>query len=170
MGLGIPIIDAIINLGGTVADKIWMDKGEKEKLEFSKEQFVEQIKLAVKQLDQAGELAEMEMVFKESQAQRDYVQDQFGTAEQMKSFFIGRVILLGRASIRWIITGFAMWQTYQIMNIVLTPQVITALSTGVLSAGAVWLVSLLVSAVVGIPLFYVSGISIEKLLKVRGII
>ena len=170
MGIGIPIIDKILDVGNTVVDKIWMDKGEKERLEFSKEELAQQVKLAIGKMKQDGELAELELMFKESQAQRDYAQGQFGMASDLKDFFLGRVILLGRASIRWIITGFAMWQTYRIVNIVLTEDMILMISRGAVDGSAIWLVALIVTAIVGIPLFYVSGISIEKLLKVRGVI
>jgi len=170
MSLGIPLVDTIIEAGMKVADKIWMDKSEKEKLEFDKAQFVAQVKLTVAKMEQDGELAKIEAAFRESQAQRDYAHQQFGTALDLKDFIIGRIILLGRASIRWVITGFAMWQTYRIVNIVLTDDVIVALSKGTLSGSSIWLISLLVAAIVGVPLFYVSGISIEKLLKVRGVI
>lgn len=166
----IPIIDTIIKAGEKIADKIWMDKEAKEKLEFTKEQFISQINFNLNKLEQEGELKKIEGVFKESQAQRDYANNQFGTAAILKNFGIGQAILLGRASIRWIITGFAMWQCHRIVTFILTNDVIEGLGKGTMGTAAIWLVGLLICMIVGIPLFYVAGISIEKLFKSRGII
>jgi len=166
----IPIIDAVIKAGTKIADKFWMDKSEKETLEFTKAQFIEQMKFAVKQLDQSGELAELELIFRESQAQRDYQIKMFGSAEALKDFLVGRVILLGRASIRWVIVGFAAWQTKRIVGIVLTDDVIKALIDNKLGIQGMWLVTILVVLIVAIPLAYVTGASVEKILKSRGVI
>jgi hypothetical protein len=170
MGLGLPLIDAISATVGKITDKIWMDKGEKEKLEFTKNELFVNAKLAVSKLEQEGELSELELVFKESQAQRDYAKDQFGSAKVLKDFFLGRIILFGRASIRWVITGFAMWQAHRMVTHILTEEVMKNLAAGNLSTSAVWVIGMLVTMIIGIPLFYVAGISIEKLFKSRGLI
>ena len=52
----------------------------------------------------------------------------------------------------------------------LTPEIMTALAGGTLQGNMAWLVLLLVIVIAGIPLSYVTGTSIEKLLKARGVI
>lgn len=164
------IVSALSNTVGKVLDKFWMNKSDKEKLEFSKEELLQSMKLKVFEMAQDGEFKKIEQEFRESQAQRDYAQAQFGTADILSKFLFGKVILFGRSSIRWIITGFAAWQTHRIVTYVLAEDVIKALADGSLSTTAIWLVSTVVCMVVGIPLFYVAGISIEKLFKSRGVI
>lgn len=168
--MGLPIIDTILSVAEKAADKIWMDKDKKEQLNFDKEKFVGDMKLAIQGMEQKGELDELEIMFKEAQAQRDYAQQQFGTAQILKDFFTGRIILLGRAAIRWVITGFAMWQAHRLVTLLLTSDVIKAFAAGTLSGASVWVISLLVCMIIGIPLFYVTGVTIEKLMKARGII
>ena len=46
--MGIPIYDTIVNGLSKAADKIWMDKDKKEQLKFDRDQFVGEVKLAVK--------------------------------------------------------------------------------------------------------------------------
>lgn len=170
MSLGIPIADKIIGLAETAADKIWMDKDKKEQLKFDRESLTAAMTQAMKKMEQDGEFKELDMMFKESEAQRQYAHNQFGTAALLKDFFLGKVILLGRAAIRWVITGFAMWQAHRLVSIILTTETIKALAAGTLSGSAIWLVSLVVAMILGIPLFYVTGITVEKLFKSRGII
>jgi hypothetical protein len=165
----IPILDSLIDAGKTVIDKIWMDKGDKAKIEITKEEMRNQFAIAMKAMNDNHELAKVEQVFKEHQAQRDFANDQFGKAEVLKEMgWTGRIIMFGRASIRWVITGGSMWFTWNIMNLVLTPDVIAALAAGTMSASGAWLITLLVCLIVGIPVFYVSGISIEKIIGVRN--
>jgi len=165
----IPIIDSIIDAGKTVINKIWADKGDVLKMEFTRDQLQKEFDLAFKTLAQGGELEKLNLVFKEHQAQRDFANDQFGTAETMKSFgWVGQAIMLGRAAIRWVITGGAMWFTWDLMNILLTTDVITALAGGTLATSAVYLITLMVTLIIGIPLFYISGISVEKIMGVRN--
>lgn len=165
----IPIVDSIIDAGKTAINKIWMDKGDKAKLELTKQEMEQHFELALTTLAQNGDLTKLELVFKEHQAQRDFANDQFGKAEVLKGFGkIGSIIMLGRASIRWVITGGAMFFTWELMNTLLTAEVITALAGGTLATGAVYLITLLVCLIIGIPLFYVSGISVEKIMGVRN--
>jgi len=164
------IVKGVTDIGGKIIDKIWMDKDEEAKLEFSKEELKYVFDMGIRKLEQDGEFKELEMIFQESQAQRDYAHKQFGTAEDLKTFLIGKVILLGRASIRWVITGFAMWQCHRLVTFILTDEVLAGLASGTLSTSGVWLIGLLVCMIIGIPLFYVTGISIEKLFKSRGIL
>jgi len=164
------VIEAVTNIGGKIADKIWMDKEAQAQLSFDKEKFSQEIGLAVKKLAQDGNLAELEAVFKEAQAQRDFVLKQFGSAETLKGFVIGRIILLGRASIRWIIVGWAAYMANKVIKMILTDKVILALAGGTLSGSMAWVVTLIVICILGIPLSYVTGVSIEKLLKSRGVI
>lgn len=170
MGLGIPIVDTIIGAAEKAADKIWMDKDKKEQLKFDREKFTGEMEKAIKQMNIDGDLAKLEAVFKESDAQRQYALSQFGTAALLKDFFFGKIILLGRAGIRWVITGFAMWQAHRLVTYVLTEKTIAALAAGTLSASAVWIIGLIVAMILGIPLFYVTGISVEKLFKARGLL
>lgn len=167
----IPIIGSIIDAGKTIIDKIWMDKGEKEKLEITKEELKRNFELALRQMEQTGDLTKLEQSMKEWQAQRDFANDQFGKAEALKEFgTIGKIILLGRASIRWIITGGSMYFTWHILNSVLTDEVVNSIAKGTLGGSASTLVALLIVLVIGIPLFYVSGISIEKIMGKRNIL
>lgn len=169
MGLSIPIIDGIIDAGKTVIDKIWMDAGDKAKIELTREELQQKFELAFKTLEQNGELEKLNLVFKEHQAQRDFANDQFGKAEVLEKMGkAGKFILIGRASIRWVITGGSMFFTWKLMNTLLTSEVMTALAGGTLATGAVWLITLMVCLIIGIPLFYVSGISIEKVMGVRN--
>ena len=169
MSLTIPIIDTILDTGKTVINKIWMDAGDKAKIELTKEELQQKFDLALKTLAQNGELTTLEMLFEEYQAQRDFANDQFGKAEVLKGFgWAGKFILIGRASIRWVITGGSMFFTWKLMNTLLTSDVMTALAGGTLATGAVWLITLMVCLIIGIPLFYVSGISIEKIMGVRN--
>ena len=99
------LVGPVVEIAKTAMDKIWMDKGEQEKLEFSKEELVQKMGFAIQEMALNGELKKLEHVFKESQAQRDYALDQFGSAKTLKDAgWMGRIILLGRASIRWVIT------------------------------------------------------------------
>lgn len=169
MALPIPIIDSVLDAGKTILDKLFMDKGEKEKIEITKAELKNNFELALKQMDQNEELTKLEQVFKEHQAQRQFANDQFGTIESLKELgWVGKVIAMGRASIRWVITGGSMIFTWKILNLILTKEVVVALSAGTLSGGGTWLITLLIVLVIGIPVFYVSGISIEKILKVRN--
>lgn len=164
------IIEAVSDIGTKVADKFWMDKGAQEQLSFDKEKFTQEVGLAVKRLAQDGELGKLEAVFKEVQAQRDFVLNQFGSAETLKTFWQGRLIMMGRASIRWIIVGWAAWMANRVIKLILTDKVIVALASGTLSVSMAWVVTLIVICILGIPLSYVTGVSIEKLLKSRGVI
>lgn len=168
--MGIPLIDTVIKAATKVADKLWMDKDKAEELRLNRDQFEAQVRLALKKMEQDGELAQIEAEWRETEAQRQYAHNQFGTAEILKDFTLGKIILFGRASIRWVITGFAMWQTHRIVSQVLSDQMIQALAKAELSTTAIWLVALVVSITIGIPLFYVTGISVEKILKSRGVI
>lgn len=168
--MAIPLIDTILKAAGKAVDKIWMDKDKKEQLAFDKEKFSDEIQLALKTLEQNGELAYIEAEFKEAESERGYAHEQFGTATILKDFFLGRIILLGRAGIRWCITGFAMIQAHRIISTILTPEVIKSLAEGKLTGQGVWLVTLLVCSIISIPLFYVAGVSVEKVLKSRGIL
>lgn len=163
-------VTAIANLVDKGIDKIWMDKGEKARLEFSREELRTEMKLMLKSKAMSHDIEKLELEFRESQAQRDYAHEQFGTASVLKTFFAGRLILVGRASIRWVITVVSMWFTYKIIDLVLTEEMIASLARGDVNASTVWLVSLIVVLVVGTPMFYVAGVSIEKLLKSRGVI
>ena len=169
MALSIPLLDTILDTGKTVINKLWMDKDEKAKIEITKEEMQNQFELALRTLNDKHELDKIEAVFKEHQAQRDFANDQFGKAEVLKEMgWAGKVIMLGRASIRWCITGASMLFTWNIMKLILTPEVIKGVAAGTLSASGSWLVTLIVCLIVGIPVFYVSGISIEKILGVRN--
>jgi len=168
--IGEGIVKAVSATLNKAADKIWMDKGEKEKLEFSKEELKEHTRLAIEQMHQNGELTELEYEFKEAESQRTYQLKHFGSAEVLKTFAIGKVILLGRASIRWIIVGYAAFEAHGIIKTVLTPKVIEALANGNLKGTMAWLVLMLIIVIAGIPLAYVTGTSIEKLMKARGVI
>jgi len=161
------VIDSVIE---KVIPKFWMDKGEKEKIELTREELQNGLKLALKELHQSGELKKEAQVFQESDAQRNFQLKQFGSAEVLKNFVVGQIIMLGRSSIRWIIVGWAAYQTDKIVGLILTTEVINALVANELSAGATWLVTLIVVCIIGLPLAYVTGISIEKLMKSRGII
>lgn len=167
--LPIPIISGIIDAGKSIIDKIWMDKGDKEKLELTKEEMRNHFELALKQMAQSGDLFKLEQSMKEWQAQRDFANDQFGKAEALKDFgWVGKAILLGRASIRWIITGGSMYFTWNIVNSVLTDEVVNSIAKGTLGGSASTIVGLLIVLVIGIPLFYVSGISVEKIMGKRN--
>jgi hypothetical protein len=168
--MAIPIIDTVLKAAQTAVDKIWMDKDKKEQLKFDREKLHREMEVALRNLEQTGELKKIESDYKEAQSQRDYANTQFGTASVLKDFFLGKIILLGRASIRWVITGFAMWQAHRLVSVILTKQTIAAFAAGTLSTSAIWLVSLLVVMILGIPLFYVTGVTIEKLFKSRGIL
>lgn len=168
MGLPIPIIDSIINLGKTALDKIWIDKGDAAKIELTREQMQRHFELAIKEMDRNGELKQVEATFKEQQAQRDYAHDQFGKMEVLKEMgMVGKIIALGRASIRWIITAGSMFFTWKILNLILTDALVASLAAGTLGASTSAIVGLIICLVVGVPVFYVSGISVEKIMKVR---
>lgn len=164
------LIKPVSNLIHAGLDKIWMDKGEKEKLEFSKDELKATMTTTLASLAQQGKFKELEMVFKEAQAQRDYQIKSFGSAEVLKDFFLGRVILVGRASIRWVIVAFAAYETNKIIGWIITEKMIAALMAGNMKGQALWLVTTVVILIVGIPMAYVTGASIEKLLKSRGVI
>lgn len=168
--MAIPIIDTILSAATTVVDKIWMDKDKKEQLSFDKTKLVEEMKVTLIAMEQQGELKKIEEEFRESQAQRDYANNQFGSATVLKEFLIGKIILFGRASIRWVITGFSMWQAHRLVSLILTPEAVKGIAEGTVSASSMWMVTLLVVMILGIPLFYVAGISIEKLFKARGVL
>lgn len=170
MPLSLGITKIISGTVGKLFDKLWMDQDEKARLDFSKEELASKVTLKLAEMEQSGELAELELEFREAQAQRDYAHKQFGTAETLKTFFVGKVILMGRASIRWVITGYAMWQASKIVDAVLSPDVMKALANGELDIGAVWVVALVIGCMLGIPLAYVTGVSVEKILKSRGVI
>lgn len=170
MGIDVGIFNGVAELIKTGVNKFWMDKGEKERLEITKEEMQKGFEVVLKKMNQSGDLKKLELTFKESEAQREYTQKHFGSAETLKTFTIGKVIMMGRASIRWVILGFAGWQTHRIVTILMTDDIIKALANGELKASMVWLITLLVVSIVGIPLFYVTGISIEKLFKSRGVI
>jgi hypothetical protein len=159
------VVDSVTGIVGKVADKIWMDKGEEKTLEFTKVQFLETIKFQFANLLQSGKLKEMEGAFKESEAQRDYANKQFGTVEMLaKMGWIGKVVLLGRASIRWVITGGFSFMTWEILQSVL-PAIQTKLADG---GTLTYIEFMILAQVIGVPLFYVCGVSIEKWLKVRN--
>jgi hypothetical protein len=164
------IVKGVTDVVKMGADKLWMDKDKKEQILFDKEKFIQETTFAIKKLAQDGELKKVDALFREDQAQRDHVNKQFGTVDQLKDFFLGKIILIGRASIRWIITGYAMYQTHKIVNWVFTQEMLNALIAGTIKGAALWLVTLIACAVIGIPLFYVTGITVEKLLKSRGVI
>lgn len=164
------VLGMLLPFAKGIVDKFWMDKGEKERLEFTKEEMKAQLELALKQMEIDGAFKEADQIFREVQAQRDYAQKQFGSAEVLMKTKTGRLIMMGRASIRWVITGVSMMFTYKILNAVLTADVLAALAAGTMSVSAVWVIAVMVCMVVGIPLFYVAGISVEKLLKSRGVI
>ena len=84
MSIPIPIIDSVLDAGKTIINKIWMDKGDKAKLEITKQELEQNFELALKSLAQSGELTKLELIFKEHQAQRDYALNQFGSAEILK--------------------------------------------------------------------------------------
>jgi hypothetical protein len=159
------VIDAVKSIGTTVADKLWMDKDEKEQLAFSKVQFAANVKLAVEQMVQDGQFKELEAEFKEHDAQRNYAQQQFGSVQALAAMgWIGKLVLLGRASIRWVITGGFSYMTYQIVDAIL-PAITTKLATG---GTLTWIEFMILAQIIGVPLFYVCGVSIEKWLKVRN--
>jgi hypothetical protein len=167
--LSIPIISSIIEAGKVVLDKFWMDKGEKEKLELTKEELKQQFSIIMEEMNQTGKLANIDKVFREHQAQRQFANDQFGTAKALKEFgWVGKVVMLGRASIRWVITGGSMFFTWKILNSVLTDSVIAGIAGGSLGGASAYIVGLLIVLVIGIPLFYVSGISVEKIMGRRN--
>lgn len=167
--LPIPIIGAIISAGKSVLDKFWMDKGAKEKLEFSKEEMLQQFEMMANKMAQDGKFKSIQLKMEEWQAQRDFANAQFGTAKDLAMLgWVGKVIALGRASIRWVITGGSMFFTWKILNSVLTDSVVNALAIGTLGSSASTIVGLLIVLVIGIPLFYVSGVSVEKIMKVRN--
>lgn len=165
LSLGI-ITDAV----KSITNKIWMDKGEKARLDFDRDELNAIVSMKLQEMEKSGELDKIEAEFKESQAQRDYAQNQFGSADTLKTFAVGQIILMGRASIRWVITLFSMYQGHRIVTAVLSTDVIQALAQNKLSVSNIWIIALVVSAVLGIPLFYVAGISIEKIMKSRGVI
>lgn len=167
--LPIPIISSIIEAGKAVLDKFWMDKGDKEQLLLTKEEMKAQFKLTMEQMHQDGKLSMIDKSFREFQAQRDFANDQFGTAKALAELgWVGKAIMLGRASIRWVITGGSMFFTWKILNAVLTDSVVASVATGTLGGSAAGIVALLIVLVIGIPLFYVSGVSVEKIMKVRN--
>jgi hypothetical protein len=169
MGLPIPIIDGVIDVGKTIINKIWMDKADKEQLTLTKDQLRKEFTVTLKQLAMQDKLQDFERVFKEHQAQRDFANDQFGTAQAMAQFgWVGKLIMLGRASIRWVITGGSMFFTWKILNSILTDSVVNSLAVGTLAGSASYIVGLLIVLVIGIPLFYVSGISVEKIMGKRN--
>lgn len=169
MAIPIPIVDGLITAGMKVLDSLFMSKADEAKIELTKEQLRQQFELTLRQMAEQGKLAEFERVFKEHQAQRDFANDQFGKMEILKEMgWAGKIIALGRASIRWVITGGSMFFTFKIMNLILTPEVVAALAAGTLSTGGIWLIHLLVALVIGIPVFYVSGISVEKIMGKRN--
>lgn len=158
------VIDSVTGIFGKVADKIWMDKSEKEKLEFDKLAFVETMKMEFTKVVQDGTLKEMQQEFQEHQAQRDYANNQFGTVTALATMgFVGKVVLFGRASIRWVITGGFSLMAWRILESLL-PAIQAKLAAG----GALsWIEFLILAQILGVPLFYVCGVSIEKWLKVR---
>ena len=169
MGLPIPVIDGILDLGKSVLDKIWMNQGDKAKIELTREQMKAQFEHSLKEIDQKGELSKIEATFKEHQAQRDYAHDQFGKMEILKEMgWVGKIIALGRASIRWVITAGSMIFTWKILNLILTDKLIAGLAAGTLGTSACAIIGLLICLVVGVPVFYVSGVSVEKIMKVRN--
>lgn len=168
--MAIPIYDTLVEAGKTIINKIWMDKDKKEQITLDRDALGAKFNLALSEMEQTGELAKIDKEYRESQAQRNYANDQFGSAVTLSSFFFGKIILLGRAAIRWVITGFAMWQVHRIVGYVLTEKVLTGLAAGTLGVGGVWLVTMLVCLVIGIPLFYVAGVSVEKILKARSVV
>lgn len=170
MALGLSIAKIIQGTIGKLSDKLWMDKDEQARLDFSKEELLAEVNMKLVEMEQSGELAMVEAEFREAQAQRDYAHKQFGSAEVLKTFAIGKFILLGRASIRWIITGYAVWQASKIIDSVLSADVMKALASGTLDVGAIWVVALVIATMLGIPLAYVTGVSVEKILKSRGVL
>lgn len=159
------VINAVTGIFGKVADKLWMDKSEQEKLEFDKIAFIESMKMSVAELAQSGHLKELEAEFKEHSAQRDYAQNQFGTVEALATMgWVGKVVLLGRASIRWVITGGFSVMAYQILEALLPAIQVKLAAGGTLT----WIEFMVLAQILGVPLFYVCGVSIEKWLKVRN--
>lgn len=169
MAIPIPIIDAVMDLGKTVIDKIWMGKADKEKLELTREEMRHAFEISLTQMEDTKQMKVLEATLKEHQAQRDYAHAQFGTVDALANMgWAGKTILLGRASIRWIITGGSMFFTWKIVNAVLTDTMINGLATGTLAGAAPYIVGLLITLIVGVPIFYVSGISIEKIMNKRN--
>lgn len=160
------VVDSVTGIFGKVADKLWMDKGEEKQLAFTKVQFIEQMKYQFANLLQTGKLKEMEGEFKEHQAQRDYANKQFGTVQMLAGMgWVGKFVLLGRASIRWVITGGFSFMTYKILVAIL-PSITTKLATT--GGDLTWIEFMILAQIIGVPLFYVCGVSIEKWLKVRN--
>lgn len=160
------VIDVVSNTFGKIADKLWMDKGDQERLEFSKIEFIETMKFSLTKLLQDGKLKEQENDFREHDAQRQYAHQQFGTVAALAGLgFVGRLILFGRASIRWVITGGFSYMAWEILNALL-PAIQKKLAAG----GTLTPIEFMVLAMIlGVPLFYVCGVSIEKWLNVRNI-
>lgn len=159
------VIESVSGIFGKVADKLWMDKSEKEKLEFDKVTFIESMKMSFAELKQSGMLKELEHEFKEHEAQRNYAQQQFGTVTALASMgFVGRVVLLGRAAIRWTITGGFSVMAWKILDALL-PAIQAKLAGG---GSLTWIEFMVLAQILGVPLFYVCGVSIEKWLKVRN--
>lgn len=169
MGFPIPIVDAIVNVGGKVLDKFFMNKSEKELLKLSKEQLRKEFEIELKRMAQEGELQREENAFREYEAQRAFANDQFGTMQALQGMgLVGKIIALGRASIRWVITGGSMYFTWTIIERVITDATVSALFAGTLGGSAAAILGLLITLVVGIPVFYATGISVEKIMKVRN--
>lgn len=167
-GLG-KLFESIFKVGGKVIDKLWMDKYQQAQITITKDQMKNDFDLAIKKMVQDGEFKEIEAEFREHQAQRQFANDQFGTLDALSRMgWVGKVIALGRASIRWAITGGSMFFTWKIVNTVLTDAAVAALFAGTLGTAAATILGLLITLVVGIPVFYVSGISVEKIMKVRS--
>lgn len=165
----IPIIDAVMDLGKTVIDKIWMGKADKEKLEMTKDEMRRAFEVTLTQMEDTKQMKVLENTLKEHQAQRDYANAQFGTVEALSNMgWVGKTILLGRAGIRWVITGGSMYFTWEILNAVLTDGVINGLATGTLGGSAPYIVGLLITLIVAVPLFYCCGVSVEKILDKRN--
>jgi hypothetical protein len=159
------VINAVTGIFGKVADKLWMDKSEQEKLEFDKVAFIESMKMSFAELAQKGHLAELQKEFEEYQAQRDYANSQFGTVEALASMgFLGRVVLFGRAAIRWVITGGFSVMAWKILD-----HLLPAIQAKLASGGTLtWVEFMILAQILGVPLFYVCGVSIEKRMKVRN--
>jgi hypothetical protein len=169
MAIPIPIVDSLIEAGKSILDKIFMDKADKEKIEITKEELRKNFEITLRQMTDNKELAILDKAFQEYEAQRQYANDQFGTVDALANMgWVGKTILLGRASIRWVITGGSMFFTWKIVNAVLTDQVVSGLAVGTLGGSAPYIVGLLICLIVGVPIFYVSGISIEKIMNKRN--
>ena len=167
-GLG-DLFKEIVGIGGKVIDKIWMDKATAGKLELTREELQKEFELAIKQMDQDGDLKRIDQIFREHEAQRKFANDQFGTMDALaKMGWVGKLIALGRASIRWFITGGSMYFTWNIINKVLTDATVAALFAGTLGTAGATILGLIITLVIGIPVFYVSGVSVEKIMKVRS--